>query len=204
MSVMETLTTSLPTSLRTALKEWAVAIRALREGRQVLLLRKGGIYEEGGEFEVAAREVLLFPPYLHEDEQQDALQPCYTTWREEETRLKPSRDVVRISAWAQITDIHQVTNPTALFKLSSQFIYSDSFLTYRIENEPAKPLYALFLRAYELPQPVVVPMEMDYYGCKSWITLTEPIDLSGATPCLSDRTYAERVRVTLRILKEGG
>lgn len=203
MSVMETLTTSLPTSLRTTLKEWSVAVRALREGRQVLLLRKGGIYEEGGEFEVAAREVLLFPTYLHEDEQRDALQPCYTTWRTEEMQLRPTGEVVRISAWAQITDIHQVTNPAALFKLSSQFIYSDSFLKYRIENEPAKPLYALFLRAYELSKPVVIPMELDYYGCKSWITLTEPIDVSGSTPCMSDRTYAERVRVTLRVLREG-
>jgi hypothetical protein len=192
--------TAPPDALRTALKEWSVAVRALREGRQVLLLRKGGIREEGGEFEVQARDVLLFPTYLHEDEQGDALQPCYAAWRTEESQRKAPGEAVRISAWARITDILHVTRPDALYKLASQFIYSDEFLRFRIENEPNKPLYALFLRAYELPRPVVVPMEPDYYGCKSWITLSEPLAVDGATPCLSDHTYDERVRVTRRIL----
>lgn len=193
---------ALPESLQTALKEWAVAVRALREGRQVLLLRKGGIREESGEFEVTARDVLLFPTYLHEDEQTDALQPCYTAWRTEETRFRSPGETVRLTTAARITHIEQVTNPAALFKLSSQFIYSDSFLKFRIENDPGKPLYALFVRAYELPCPVVVPMALDYYGCKSWITLEQPISTADAVPCLSDHTYNERVRVTRRILSE--
>ena len=37
---------------RSALKEWAVVARALGSGRQTLLLRKGGIHERRGEFEV--------------------------------------------------------------------------------------------------------------------------------------------------------
>jgi len=192
----------LPSSLNTALKEWAVAIRALREGRMVLLLRKGGIREEEGEFEVRFRNVILFPTYLHEEEQQDALQPCYTAWRTEETRFKPSSETVRLTTWAQITHIHLVSQPGNLYKLSSQIIYSDSFLRFRIENEPTKPLYALFLRAFELPRPVTIPMELDYYGCKSWITLAEPIATEGSTACLSEHTYNERVRVTRRILDD--
>jgi hypothetical protein len=192
--------TSLPDTLSVALKEWAVAVRALREGRQVLLLRKGGIREEGGEFEVAARDVLLFPTYLHEDEQRDALQPCYTSWLNEETRRRPVGDVERIEVAARITDVDMVRDPDGLYRLSSQHIYADRFLKGRIENEPNKPLYALFLRAYELPEPVQVPMELDYYGCKSWITLTQAVRTAEARPVLSDRTYAERVRVIQRIL----
>src|SRR4051812_30851462 len=56
-----------PTSLSVALKEWASVCRALEEGRQMLLLRKGGIYESAGEFEVEHREFLLFPTYLHQN-----------------------------------------------------------------------------------------------------------------------------------------
>src|SRR6185437_3452434 len=56
-----------PTSLQIALKEWAVVCRALESGRQVVLLRKGGIYEAAGEFEVEHREFLLFPTYLHQN-----------------------------------------------------------------------------------------------------------------------------------------
>jgi hypothetical protein len=195
---------SLPEAISIALKEWAVAVRALREGRQVFLLRKGGIREEGGEFEVAARDVLLFPTYLHEEEQRNSLQSCYTAWLNEETRRRPVGDVERIEVAARVTHIDVVTDPDALYRLSSQHIYSDAFLTHRIENEPNKPLYVLFLRAYELPEPISIPMELDYYGCKSWITLTQPVRTSEARPVMSDRTYAERVRVIQRHLTGGG
>ena len=193
-----------PETLSVALKEWAVTIRALREGRQIFLLRKGGIIEANGEFAVEARETALFPTYLHEDEQRAALQPCYTQWLNEETWRRPIGDVERITTWGRITDVQEVTNPDALFKLSSQHIFSDSFLKFRIENAPERPLYALFVRAYELAAPVDIPMEMDYYGCKSWINLTQPIDVTGARPALSDRTYNERVRVTLARLTGNG
>ena len=190
----------LPQSLAVALKEWAVTIRALREGRQILLLRKGGIREEGGEFEVQTRDVLLFPTYEHQWEQAGMLQPCYGSWLREEQRRKPSGENVRFDAWARITDIIPVRNFKALYTLKSQHIYDDALLRFRTENDPQKPLYVLFLRTYELPSPMTVPMEMDYYGCKSWISLTESVATGAANPVLSDHTYSERVRVTRRLL----
>ena len=45
--------------LRSALKEWAVGIRALREGRQVLLLRKGGLRDANGEFALESPTTLV-------------------------------------------------------------------------------------------------------------------------------------------------
>jgi hypothetical protein len=53
--------------LSIALKEWATLCRALETGRQIILLRKGGIYESAGEFEVEHRRFLLFPTYLHQN-----------------------------------------------------------------------------------------------------------------------------------------
>jgi hypothetical protein len=193
-----------PERLSVALKEWAVAIRALREGRQVMLLRKGGILDAGGEFSVEAREVLLFPTYLHEDEQIGSLQNCYGQWlREENQRRATGEEVVRIDAWARITDVLPVTNPDALYRLMSQHIYSERFLRSRIENEPHKQLYALFLRAYELPAPYLLTLEPDHYGCRSWITISSPVELGDSPrPVLSDHTYSERVRVTRRLLTE--
>ena len=46
---------------RAALKEWELAIRALAEGTQIVLLRKGGIVEETGEFDVVSPHFLLYP-----------------------------------------------------------------------------------------------------------------------------------------------
>src|ERR1700733_10380188 len=58
---------TIPPTLSVALKEWATVCRALTEGRQMLLLRKGGIYESGGEFELEHRQFLFFPTYLHQN-----------------------------------------------------------------------------------------------------------------------------------------
>ena len=38
--------------LKYAFKEWAVVCRALTEGKQALILRKGGIAETGGRFQL--------------------------------------------------------------------------------------------------------------------------------------------------------
>src|SRR3712207_7295760 len=58
-----------------ALKEWAVVCRALEEGRQVLLLRKGGILEYRQGFKVKHDRFLLFPTYEHQSK--DHLQADY-------------------------------------------------------------------------------------------------------------------------------
>ena len=52
--------------MKTAFKEWAVVCRALGVGRQVLILRKGGINEQAREFRPEHREFLLFPTGFHQ------------------------------------------------------------------------------------------------------------------------------------------
>ncbi len=52
---------------RYAFKEWAVTCMALATGRQSLLLRKGGIHERGGRFEVEHNEFWLFPTRFHQN-----------------------------------------------------------------------------------------------------------------------------------------
>jgi hypothetical protein len=51
-----------------AFKEWAVVVEALGEGEQILILRKGGISEQRGQFEVQHREFWLYPTQFHEAE----------------------------------------------------------------------------------------------------------------------------------------
>ena len=46
-----------------ALKEWSAVVHALLDGRQRVLLRKGGIGEK--RFDVTAREFMLFPTVAH-------------------------------------------------------------------------------------------------------------------------------------------
>ena len=52
--------------LNHAFKEWAIICQALAEGRQALILRKGGIAESTGEFQLEQMRFWLFPTYVHQ------------------------------------------------------------------------------------------------------------------------------------------
>ena len=56
-----------PSSLQVALKEWATVCHALESGRQMILLRKGGVSDVGGTFELQNPQFLLFPTFLHQN-----------------------------------------------------------------------------------------------------------------------------------------
>src|ERR1700677_156754 len=48
-----------------AFKEWAVTVRALAEGEQLITLRKGGIREPGKPFRLAHERFFLYPTFDH-------------------------------------------------------------------------------------------------------------------------------------------
>ena len=58
----------LPCACGVALKEWAVFVTALEQGSQILLLRKGGIREEGKDFRPLYQEFVMYPTYEHQRE----------------------------------------------------------------------------------------------------------------------------------------
>ncbi|MEO1671947.1 MAG: DUF1802 family protein, partial [Cyanobacteria bacterium J06631_2] len=62
-------------SLTHTLKEWAIAVDALSQGRTIMLLRKGGIRERG--FQVKYSPVWLYPTYEHQ--KPNLLKPEYVT-----------------------------------------------------------------------------------------------------------------------------
>src|SRR5690606_3010066 len=92
-----------PQQLDVALKEWAALCRALGTGRQILLLRKGGIYESAGEFEVEHRHFLLFPTYLHQ--KREHLKPDAQADLELRSE-EPAR--IELSVAGAVTDIIQL------------------------------------------------------------------------------------------------
>src|ERR687892_678477 len=55
-----------PSSMPVAFKEWAVTVRALAEGEQLLTLRKGGIREENKHFELEHERFFLYPTFDHQ------------------------------------------------------------------------------------------------------------------------------------------
>jgi len=47
-----------------ALKEWATVVKALENGEQTVILRKGGILETASGFKIEAKKFLLFRFFL--------------------------------------------------------------------------------------------------------------------------------------------
>ena len=189
-------------ALTLALKEWAVVQRSLLEGHQIILLRKGGLIEETDDFDLRARQFLLYPTYEHETERAGDLQPCFGQWLQQEEARKTAVGEIRIEAAAEVTDVVRVEDREKLLTLAPQHIWSPQFIHGRYDWEPYKPVFVLLLRAYSLPAPVVLPVERGYGGCRSWIELAEPISTLGAVPAVSDEYYARRRELTLKLLEK--
>jgi hypothetical protein len=175
----------------TALKEWAVAVKALREGRQVLLVRKGGISEETRHFRVSAEQFLLFPTYEHQraDLLQLEFQPDLARVLAEPR--DPSR--LRFDTFGQVTDVFEIAEPAQVEALAPFYCFSTQYAEERLRWKPRHPLLVMAVRAYRLTTPIDLPMRPEFGGCKSWLTLDEDVDPTTLTAAIDDATYAARI-----------
>ncbi|PSB42147.1 hypothetical protein C7B80_28505 [Cyanosarcina cf. burmensis CCALA 770] len=173
-----------------ALKEWAVAVNAIERGETILLLRKGGIRESGGQFQVDRDEVLLYPTYEHQ--QPELLKPEYAA---QVTSVASGwhPETIKIGSWAKITDIVPVLDETIVNALLPFHVWNEKFIRDRLKWKPRQPVYVLLLRAYKLSRSRQISYRVEYGGCRSWIDLNEAIDLEAATPVLDDVTYEQKV-----------
>lgn len=190
----------LPEVLTTALKEWAVVQRSLLEGHQLILLRKGGIIEDTGDFDLKASSFLLFPTYEHETERLGDIQECFGQWLREEEGRRTGRDAIRIEAAAEVTDVVKVDDREKLVNLMPQHVWNRQFIDGRFDWEPYKPVFVLVLRGYRLAEPHVIDLRREYGGCRSWIDLAEPISTEGAVAAISDESFSKRRDLTLSML----
>ncbi len=181
-----------------ALKEWAVTVQALAEGRQILLLRKGGIREAAREFRVEEQAFLLYPTYEHQ--RADLLQPPYRAALEATLADQPAAGTVRIGYWAEVTDACETLDAADVAALAPQYIWTTDYAEERLRWRPKKPLSILLLRVYRLPAARTVPVLPSYGGCKSWLTLEQPVSLEGMEPVLDDAAYAARRAAVLAAL----
>jgi hypothetical protein len=176
-----------PNDLQVALKEWASVCGALSQGRQIILLRKGGIYESAREFEIEHRQFLLFPTYLHQnaamlkDEERANL-----------VKLSSEPAKIEISLAGDITDIIPMTNRATMDALNDEHIWTSPLIDMRFNYRPENPLYLMLVRIYRLTTLITIENTPAYAGCKSWVPLEHPIKTTNATPVLTDTEYAQR------------
>ena len=175
----------------TALKEWAVAVKALSEGRQVLLVRKGGISEETRHFKIVSERFLLFPTYEHQ--RADLLQPDFQ--EDLIAVLAEPRDParVRFDTFAELTDLFEIADPAQVEALAPFYCFSTQYAEERLRWKPRHPLLVMAVRAYRLKKPIEVASRPDFGGCKSWLTLDEDVTPDNLVAAVDDATYAARI-----------
>lgn len=178
-----------PVRAPVGLKEWAVAIRALDRGEQVLILRKGGISEERKEFTVEHDAFFLYPTYEHQ--QVGQMQPRF---HDELARvLAAPRDpqTVTIANWAAVVAAYPIpaTDEALADALAAHTLWTPEYIRERLRWRPKKPLFALLLRVYRLREPRAIPYRPEYGGCKSWLELDAGLAGAAVDPVLSDAAF---------------
>jgi hypothetical protein len=167
-----------------ALKEWSAAVHALLDGRQRVLLRKGGIGEK--RFELAAREFLLFPTVAHSHaervraEHQDLLAPAAGDSTDEQLVIR---------AAAKVVAAVPVERPDGLAAIEDLHIWTaDSVRADRLDFRPKHKLAVLVVSVSPLVEPVRITRTAEYGGCKSWVEL--PVQSPSGAPVHDDAALA--------------
>ncbi len=175
----ETVVAPQPDSLGVGLKEWSIVCTALEQGQQAVLLRKGGIYEAAGEFELEHREFLLLPTYLHQ--KAESVKPA---WRNRISILPAEPEQLLVKSWARVCQIFLVPRRAALDKLDELYLWDKPLLDMRFGYRPNSPLYLLLLETFLLARPMTIINHPAYAGCKSWVPLHDAIDIHGSVPVM--------------------
>jgi hypothetical protein len=175
-------------SLQHALKEWAVAVRALERGETALVVRKGGIREKA--FAVPRTRFLLLPGYEHQ--RPELLKEEYRGLMDGIPDLTDDGPL-RFSTFAEVDGAYEVSESDELSALEPHHLWTPEYAASRFKWRPKKPLTVLVLRTYLLRREVELPYSEEYGGCKSWVELQNAVPVEGARPVLSDEDFERLV-----------
>lgn len=177
----------LPLKCNAALKEWAVAIEALGQGRLALIIRKGGISEENNRFEVRFPEFLFFQSFEHQ--QTSLLRPEHATELAGAMEGTVDQDHLTFTHFAKVHSAFPVTELAELESLEPHHIWTREYAEKRLRWRPRVALTAMVLRVYKLGQVERVPIHSEYAGCKSWLPLLDTVTITALEPAMSDETF---------------
>jgi hypothetical protein len=170
------------TRTQPALKEWSAAVHALLDGRQTVLLRKGGIHEK--RFALSASRFLFFPTVAHSHvervrtEHRELLAAAETDSTEDELVLRAGAKVVAAIEINRADNIDEIAH---LHIWTPESVRAD-----RLDFRPKHRLTALVVQAFGLREPIRLVRTPDYAGCKSWVSV--PVVPEWAQPVHDSQT----------------
>lgn len=175
-----------------ALKEWSAAIRALLDGRQAVLLRKGGIGEK--RFILQANDFLLFPTVAHSHADRVRLE-CRDLLAAADGDSTDAQVVIR--AAAKVIAAVEVNRPERLSEIEDLHIWTAASVREdRVDFRPRHLLTAVIVQVSPLIEPIRRDRGVWCGGCTSWVNvpMTPPFDIELGEPARNGAYLAEIAR----------
>lgn len=172
------------------LKEWAVTVDAIARGEQTILLRKGGIREDGKHFKIEHEQFFLYPGHYHEGE---ALLKPERRDLLDDSQPEDFDSVVDLAVFAEIEEVIEVSTEEQVRALDEFHIWSSEFAEKRFNWKPRHPLNLIIVRAHLLQQPQALLVMDEYAGCKSWVEFIEDYPVGVTSPVIPERRFRAQV-----------
>jgi hypothetical protein len=155
-----------------AFKEWQVVCDALASGRQVILLRKGGIHEGREGFSFAHDSFFLFPTRFHaqlDQVREGDFRP--------EKEWEPG-DLIEIQHHVEVLFAVTLENWDAVAALLPYHIYTEQTVRERFDwsgkGMAAGSIHLALVKVSKLENPWRLEYDKRFGGCRSWVELPEP------------------------------
>jgi hypothetical protein len=177
--------------MKHAFKEWAIIVDALMCGRQIIILRKGGLIEGPGGFQVEHPEFLLFPTLFHQ--QRESVIPEAQLRFDEIAHRLPGPNVVRLECYARVEAWQRLESLSAAYALHGLHVWRDDVIEDRFDWGRSREIHVMAVRIFRLAAPMELPMEESYRGCKSWIELAADINTEGAQAVLDEAAFSAQL-----------
>ena len=178
-----------------ALKEWSVTIDSLLAGRQILLLRKGGIHEQRDGFKVEHWDFFLFPSHLHRIPW--ALHPSFQFDLDGPNGSKTP--TVVLNTFARVQELIPISNVEVLRGLDGLHTLNWATVLERFSYRNRPGLNLLLLRVYRLPLPHEILNLGRYDGCVSWVELEQSLSFTDAEPVLDGSVFEDQMQNIRRL-----
>ena len=171
-----------------ALKEWDVVCEALGSGRQVIVVRKGGIAENSDGFRFEHGEFVLLPTFFHQQAERVVPEADFAA-RQADT--EGERESVEIRHAATLVWSKLVTDRAMLGRLQAYHILTAKEVEARFNQKPEPGVQIALLRVYRLDPPRRIAWQKSFGGCRSWTEMDGDFDACTRVSVLSDERFAE-------------
>ena len=162
-------------SSRAVLKEWAITATALAQGRQIVLLRKGGLLDEDGSFALEHSQFWLMPTWFHQE--RGLVKPAHLDlWEQTPRAVDEGPSLAYIRHFARVERVWELHEDAESALRRVPHVWSQNYLDLRFSYQADKPLLCAALRVWELESPIRYGLRASDRGCRSWIETAEPLE----------------------------